>query len=271
MRGVFDETAQLPDLMIQRITDTDSFTTPVRDSESLPRLHMQTNRSKTVLIVEDEQDVIDLLAVRLLKDTSYTIATAMDGVSGLEKARTESPSLIILDLMLPKLSGLEVCKILKSDRVTQEIPIIILSAKATEADRLAGLELGADDYVTKPFSPREVVLRIKAIERRRSETMEDEKLVCGLITLDPSRHHVDVAGKPVRLTSAEFKLLNLLLKKPGRVLSREMLLAGAWGYEALINTRTVDTHIRRLRDKLGKASNAIETVRGFGYRFLADP
>jgi DNA-binding response OmpR family regulator len=256
--------------MIQRIIDTDSISTRTRDSESFTRPHMQTNRSKTVLIVEDEQDVIDLLAVRLLKDTNYTISTATDGLAGLEKARAELPWLIILDLMLPKMSGLEVCKILKSDRVTQGIPIIILSAKASEADRLTGLELGADDYVTKPFSPREVVLRIKAIERRRSAEMEDEKLVCGLITLDPIRHHVHVAGKPIRLTTAEFKLLTLLMKKPGRVHSREMLLSGAWGYEAFINTRTVDTHIRRLRDKLGKAAHAIETVRGFGYRLLAD-
>lgn len=256
--------------MIQRITSTDSLITRDRDNESFKRPQMQTNRSKTVLIVEDEQDVIDLLAVRLLKDTSYTVATANDGQSGLEKARSELPWLIILDLMLPKMSGLEVCKILKSDRVTREIPIIILSAKAAEADRLAGLELGADDYVTKPFSPREVVLRIKAIERRRSAKLEDEELVCGLITLDPARHRVAVAGKRVRLTMAEFKLLSMLMKKPGRVHSREMLLSGAWGYEAFINTRTVDTHIRRLRDKLGKSANAVETVRGLGYRLIED-
>jgi DNA-binding response OmpR family regulator len=256
--------------MIQQITVSDSLNARPRGNESFARPHMQSNRSKTVLIVEDEQDVIDLLAVRLLKDTTYAISTAADGLSGLEKARSELPWIIILDLMLPKMSGLEVCKILKSDRVTREIPIIILSAKATEADRLAGLELGADDYVTKPFSPREVVLRIKAIERRRSADMEDQKLVCGLITLDPIRHHVDVAGKAIRLTSAEFKLLSLLMKKPGRVHSREMLLTGAWGYETFINTRTVDTHIRRLRDKLGRAANTIETVRGFGYRLLAD-
>jgi len=240
------------------------------NSESFMHPQTQANRSKTVLIIEDEQDVIDLLAVRLLKDTSYTIATANDGLAGLEKARNEPPWIIILDLMLPKMSGLEICRILKSDRVTREIPIIILSAKATEADRLAGLELGADDYVTKPFSPREVVLRIKAIERRRSEKMEDETLSCGLIKLDPIRHQVEVGGRAIRLTTAEFKLLTLLMKKPGRVHSREMLLSGAWGYEAFINTRTVDTHIRRLRDKLGRAANSIETVRGFGYRLLAD-
>src|SRR5215467_1106853 len=196
--------------MTQRITGTDSSITRDRDNESFKRPQMQTNRSKTVLIVEDEQDVIDLLAVRLLKDTSYTISTATDGLSALEKARSELPWLIILDLMLPKMSGLEVCKILKGDRVTRGIPILILSAKASEADRLAGLELGADDYVVKPFSPREVILRIKAIERRRADETSDETLVCGLIMLDLGRYKVDVAGKPVRLTTAEFKLLSML-------------------------------------------------------------
>jgi two-component system phosphate regulon response regulator PhoB len=230
---------------------------------------MHPNQSKTVLIVEDEQDVIDLLAIRLLKDSNYTISTANDGVTGLQKARTELPWIIVLDLMLPRMSGSEVCRVLKSDPVTKGIPIIILSARAAETDRLAGLELGADDYVTKPFSPREVLLRIKIIERRRSE-IENERLFCGLITLDLIRHQVEVAGKPVRLTTAEFKLLSLLMKKPGRVHSRDNLLTGAWGYETLINTRTVDTHIGRLRDKLGEAANAIETVRGFGYRLLVD-
>ncbi len=132
------------------------------------------------------------------------------------------------------------------------------------------MELGADDYVTKPFSPREVILRMKAIERRRTMVPGDETLSCGLITLDPIRHQVEVAGKAIRLTTAEFKLLTMLMKQPGRLHSREMLLSGAWGYEAFINTRTVDTHIRRLRYKLGKAAKAIETVRGFGYRLLAD-
>ena len=187
-----------------------------------------------------------------------------------QKARADIPWMIILDLMLPKMPGLEVCKILKGDRVTCHIPIIILTAKANETDRIAGLEMGADDYVTKPFSPREVVLRIKTIERRRTTEVSDEKLVCGLITIDPIRHRVEVAGKSIRLTTAEFKLLTMLMKKPGRLLSREMLLSAAWGYEALINTRTVDTHIRRLRRKLGKASNAVETVRGFGYRLRQD-
>lgn len=256
--------------MIQPVTASEPLGTHVRTRESSVRSDMPSSRSKTVLIVEDEQDVIDLLAINLLKDRTYTISIATDGVGALEKARTELPWMIILDLMLPKMSGSEVCRILKADRVTRNIPIIMLTAKASEADRIAGLELGADDYVTKPFSPREVILRMKAIERRRSAEVAEEILVCGLITLDPARHHVSVAGKPVRLTTAEFKLLTMLMKKPGRMHSREMLLSGAWGYEAIINTRTVDTHIRRLRDKLGKAAKAIETVRGFGYRLTTD-
>jgi DNA-binding response OmpR family regulator len=226
----------------------------------------QPKPSRTILIIEDEQDVIDLLALNLLKDSSFTVSTATTGRAGLEKARAELPWLIILDLMLPQMSGLEICRILKADRATRHIPIIILSARASETDRIAGLELGAEDYVTKPFSPREVVLRIKAIERRALNEVADEKLTSGIITVDPVRHRVQVAGKSIELTTAEFKLLILLMKRTGRVLSREMLLTGAWGYENLINTRTVDTHIRRLRQKLGKGGRAIETVRGFGYR-----
>src|SRR5262249_264302 len=198
--------------MFQPIAGIDSCSDHTPHSESLTRRSMQTNRSKTILIVEDEQDVIDMLAVRLLKDTTYTISTANDGVAGLEKARTELPWLIILDLMLPTLSGLEVCRMLKSDRVTKGIPIIILSARATEADRLTGLDFGADDNVTKPFSPLQTGFRIKEFDRRRTAEVEDEKLVCAPITLDPIRHQVDVAGKPVRLTTVEFKLLTTLMK-----------------------------------------------------------
>jgi DNA-binding response OmpR family regulator len=168
------------------------------------------------------------------------------------------------------MSGLEVCKLLKSDRVTRDIPILIVTARANEADRIAGLEVGADDYVTKPFSPREVVLRVKALERRlRAETNEDRR-VCGAITLDAVRHRVDVGGRPLRLTTMEFKLLTMLIKEPGRLFSREMLLTSVWGYDASINTRTVDTHVRRLRHKLGRGATTLETVRGFGYRLRAD-
>jgi len=231
---------------------------------------MNTKLRRNILIVDDEQDVIDLLAIHLLRDTNYTISTANNGVEALEKARFQSPCIIVLDLMLPQMSGWEVCKHLKGDRVTRDIPILIITAKADEADRVAGFELGADDYVTKPFSPREVVLRVRALERRlATETIED-KCVCGAITLDPLRHRVEVGSKRLHLTTMEFKLLDMLIKEPGRLLSREMLLTGAWGYDTAIDTRTVDTHVRRLRIKLGKSATAIETVRGCGYRLRED-
>jgi len=231
---------------------------------------MNTKVRRNILIVDDEQDVIDLLAIHFLRDTNYTISTANNGVAALEKARSQSHCIIILDLMLPQMSGLEVCKHLKGDRVTRDIPILIVSAKAEEADRIVGLELGADDYVTKPFSPREVVLRVKALERRLATETSENKCVCGAITLDSIRHRVDVGGRPLHLTTLEFKLLNMLIKEPGRLLSREMLLTAAWGYDTVIDTRTVDTHVRRLRSKLGKSATAIETVRGSGYRLRED-
>jgi DNA-binding response OmpR family regulator len=224
---------------------------------------METGSSRKILIVEDETDVADLLTLNLRK-AGYTVSMAADGANGLQKARDDRPDFIILDLMLPKMSGLEVCKILKSDAATTHIPILMLTAKAEEIDRIVGLEFGADDYVTKPFSPREIVLRIRAI-LRRGET-PDESLKAGPISIDPARHEVRVNGKPVRLTSLEFKLLRTLVQRHGRVQDRDRLLNEVWGYESVIDTRTVDTHVRRLREKLGKAGDAIETVRGFGYR-----
>ena len=228
---------------------------------------MEAASGKTILIVEDESDVVDLLTLNLRKSGGFIISTAADGASGLEKARTEKPAFIILDLMLPKMSGLEVCKILKTDPEARHIPIMMLTAKAEEIDRIVGLEFGADDYVTKPFSPREVILRIQAIMRRGEVKSEEEPLTAGLITIDPARHQVSVAGKVVHLTSIEFKLLRTLLQRRGRVQGRDRLLNDVWGYESIIDTRTVDTHVRRLREKLGKAGSVIETVRGFGYRF----
>jgi DNA-binding response OmpR family regulator len=222
---------------------------------------------KSILIVEDEQDVVDLLSLNLRRAGGYHISAASDGVSGLEKARQEKPALIILDLMLPGISGLELCKILKSRAETREIPILMLTAKAEEIDRIVGLEFGADDYVTKPFSPREVVLRIQAILRRRDGSSVDGELVAGPIAVDPARHRVTVNGNLVHLTSIEFRLLHALMTRRGRVHPRDRLLNEVWGYESVIDTRTVDTHVRRLRAKLGKSGEAIETVRSFGYRF----
>lgn len=227
---------------------------------------MTPTAGNRILVIEDEQDVVDMLRLHLEKAGGFAVSVAADGAAGLKKAREELPALVILDLMLPKMPGLEVCKVLKGDVATRHIPIIMLTAKAEEIDRIVGLEVGADDYVTKPFSPREIVLRIKAIMRRGKGDVTDEQMTIGAITVDPSRHDVTVAGKAIRLTSVEFKLLSMLMLRRGRVQSRDRLLNEVWGYESLIDTRTVDTHVRRLRKKLGKAADVIETVRGFGYR-----
>src|SRR5437870_9560474 len=226
---------------------------------------METGSGRKILIIEDESDVADLLTLNLRK-AGFRTSTAADGASGLQKARDDRPDFIVLDLMLPKLSGLEVCKILKSDTATSQIPILMLTAKAEEIDRIVGLEFGADDYMTKPLSPREVILRIQAILRRGDSTPAEERLSTGSIVIDPARHHVSVGGKRVNLTSIEFKLLRTLVQRRGRVQARDRLLYDVWGYESMIDTRTVDTHVRRLREKLGKAGDVIETVRGFGYR-----
>jgi len=227
---------------------------------------MDAVSSKRILIVEDENDVVDLLTLNLRKAGGFLISKAGDGATGLTKARAEKPDFIILDLMLPKIPGLEVCKILKSEAATRHIPILMLTARAEEIDRVVGLECGADDYVTKPFSPREIVLRIKAILRRGATEEADDRLSAGPITIDPARHEVLVNGKSVELTSLEFKLLRTLMQRRGRVQERDRLLNEVWGYESVIDTRTVDTHVRRLREKLGRAGEVVETVRGFGYR-----
>jgi len=220
--------------------------------------------AQTILLVEDEPDVLDLLVFNLQK-AGYKTATARDGVTGLQKARDLLPALVVLDLMLPGMEGTEICRHLKADSKTSHIPIIMLTAKAEEVDRIVGLELGADDYVTKPFSPRELVLRVKKIiERGKPQPVE--VLKHGEIVLDRAKHDVTVKSKTVELTATEFKLLETLLERRGRVQTRDTLLTDVWGYEGDVDTRTVDTHVRRLREKLGKAGDAIETVRGVGYR-----
>ena len=228
---------------------------------------MEAVSSTRILIVEDEKDVVDLLTLNLRKTGGFAFSIANDGVAGLAKAREEKPDIIILDLMLPKMQGLEVCKILKSELATRHSPILMLTARAEEIDRVVGLEFGADDYVTKPFSPREVILRIKAILRRGAAEQTEGPMTAGSITIDPARHKVTAGKKDVDLTSIEFRLLRMLMQRRGRVQERDRLLNEVWGYESVIDTRTVDTHIRRLREKLGKAGDQIETVRGFGYRF----
>jgi len=192
----------------------------------------------------------------------------MDGALGLERAKKERPSLIILDLMLPEMDGKDVCRALKSNPLTRSIPILILTAKAEEVDRVIGLELGADDYVTKPFSPRELVLRVKAILRRKDTPSEGEKTIqINDLLIDIDRHMVTSKKKPISLTSTEFKLLVELAMNRGRVQTRERLLDKVWGYTYEGYARTVDTHIRRLREKLGPLGSSIETIRGVGYRF----
>ena len=190
---------------------------------------MDTGSGRKILIIEDEQDVADLLALNLRK-TGYRVSTADDGASGLHKVRDDRPDFVILDLMLPKMSGLELCRILKSDAATAQVPILMLTAKAEEIDRIVGLEFGADDYVTKPFSPREIVLRIRAI-LRRAETA-NESLTAGPISIDPARHEVRVDGKQVHLTSLEFKLLRVLMQRRGRVQDRDRLLNEVWATKA---------------------------------------
>ena len=218
------------------------------------------------MVVDDEADVIDMLVINL-RAAGFHVIAVEDGATALAKARNESPSLIILDLMLPRMPGLEICKVLKSDPATRHIPVIMLTAKAEEVDKIVGLELGADDYVTKPFSPRELILRInRSLRRGKDKVAAVEKMAIGDLVLDHTRHEVLVKSKPVDLTATEFKLLALLMERRGRVQGRDSLLNDVWGYESVIDTRTVDTHVRRLREKLGPLAAYIETIRGVGYR-----
>jgi len=223
---------------------------------------------ETILVVDDEPDAVELIEFNL-KQAGYRVLTAENGGEALQKARQAQPSLIVLDLMLPEVDGLEVCKILRRDQVTESIPVIMLTAKAAEIDRILGLELGADDYVTKPFSPRELVLRIKSLLRRGKLVEEaKEQLQIGELFIDVPKHLVLVGDNEIDLTITEFKLLTVMAQRRGRVQSRDQLLQDVWGYESVIDTRTVDTHVRRLREKLGDAARHISTVRGVGYRFV---
>ncbi len=221
-----------------------------------------------ILVVDDEPDALELVEFNL-RQAGYEVAAAEDGAEAVEKARATLPHLIVLDVMLPEMNGLEVCKILRRDPATARIPIIMLTAKAGEIDRVLGLELGADDYVTKPFSPRELVLRVKNVLQRRQEAVaRRERFVFGDCVIDLPRHEVTWRGKAIELTATEFRLLTVLAERAGRVQSRDQLLRDVWHYESLIDTRTVDTHMRRLREKLGPAARHLDTVRGVGYRFV---
>lgn len=221
-----------------------------------------------ILVVDDEPDVLELVVFHLKKE-NYKVAIADTGDKALRMAVEQVPSLLILDLMLPGINGLEICKLLKQNPKTRDIPIIMLTARAGEEDRILGLELGAHDYVTKPFSPRELILRVnnllllKASERNAVEIIET-----GPFYLDTIHHQATVDGEKVNISITEFKLLCLLTNRVGEVQTRETLLRDVWGYEPTIDTRTVDTTVQRLRTKIGKAAKHIETVRGIGYRYL---
>lgn len=226
---------------------------------------------KKILIIEDDTDIIALLKFNL-EEEGYKVSIAEDGEEGLKKARTEKPALILLDLMLPKMTGLDVCRILKGDKGTNSIPIVMLTAKSEEVDRVVGFELGADDYVTKPFSPRELLLRIKAIMKRLEggEAKKEELIQEGILSIDVPKRQVKIKNKEIVLTKTEFNLLLILVQQKGLVQTREKLLENVWGYESEVDTRTIDTHMRRLREKVGPLSERLETIRGIGYRFLEE-
>ena len=218
-----------------------------------------------VLVVEDDKDIADLI-VHYLQKAGHTIETAASGTAALRRAKESAPDLILLDLMLPGMDGLLVCQALRNDPATALIPLIMLTARADEAERIAGLELGADDYVTKPFSPRELTARVAALLRRIQRKPGGGALRYGPLTIDPDRHAVEVDGKEVKLTAKEFLLLQYFVEHRGRVLSRDLLLTDVWGYQYTGGTRTVDVHIRRLREKLPFLTDAIVTIKQFGYR-----
>ncbi|MEO0083782.1 MAG: response regulator transcription factor [candidate division WOR-3 bacterium] len=225
---------------------------------------------KLIAVVDDEQDIVDLITHHLEKE-HFKVEAFYDGESILEYTKKHKPDLIILDLMLPGIDGLEVCKSLKKDDVTNSIPIIMLTAKSSETDKIVGLELGADDYITKPFSPRELVARVKSVLRRLETKLQQAKVIKidGLV-IDLSKFQVMVNKKKINLTATEFKLLSVLASRSGWVFNRQQLLDEIWDYDRVILDRTIDVHIRNLRKKLGQYGSYIKSLRGFGYKFEKD-
>jgi DNA-binding response OmpR family regulator len=224
-----------------------------------------------VLVVEDDPDIAELI-VRYLEKAEFTVDRAANGRTALEAIAARVPELVILDLMLPQIAGLEVCRQIRSDAATSAVPIIMLTARAEESDRIIGLELGADDYLAKPFSPGELVARVRALLRRvnRTKPTEGRSMEYGSIAVDPERHVVTIDSREIALTAKEFLLLAYFVQHRGRVLSRDVLLTDVWGYRYTGGTRTVDVHVRRLREKLPLLMNALVTVKQFGYK-LVDP
>jgi DNA-binding response OmpR family regulator len=220
-----------------------------------------------VLVIDDEKDLIELVRYNFEKD-GFRVLDAADGESGLSRAVREKPDVIILDLMLPGIDGFEVCRAMRSQSETSRIPIIVLTAKTSETDRIVGLELGADDYMTKPFSPRELIARVKALIRRASGFRQQAATIRhGNLSIDPASHAVCCGNKIVDLTATEYRLLQFLASHPGFVYSRSSLIDGALGKDVTVLERTIDVHVMSLRRKLGKCGGWIETVRGFGYKF----
>ena len=222
--------------------------------------------TKKVFIVEDEPDLRDTLQYNF-ENEGFKVKSFPNGESFLETIKNDKPNLVILDLMLPGISGLDVCRDLKMNEVNENVAVVMLTAKSEEVDRIVGFELGADDYVTKPFSVRELILRVKVLLKKRSDDIDQNLLEFGPIAMNLDAHDVSVEGKNILLTALEFKLLKHLLKRKGRVQTRDQLLGDVWGYSSEVTTRTVDTHIKRLREKLGKPGELIQTIRGVGYRF----
>jgi two-component system phosphate regulon response regulator PhoB len=227
---------------------------------------------KRVALVEDESDIADVLRFNLQRE-GFEVELYARGDSALAGLQKRPPDLLVLDLMLPGVDGLEICRMLKRNPETSELPIVMLTARGEDTDRIVGLELGADDYVVKPFNPREVVLRVKAVLRRRESVRDSREteavLTAGSITLHREGHRLELGGDEVKLTATEFRLLEFLMSRPERVQTRDALLREVWGYAGGVDSRTVDTHVRRLRKKLGPEADRVETVIGVGYRFHA--
>jgi two-component system phosphate regulon response regulator PhoB len=251
---------------------TEYLLTPSRERGQLHDVTESSASGNRVLVVDDEPDIVALVAYHLAK-SGYSVSTATSGPDGLALARRDKPSLIVLDLMLPGLSGLEVMEELRADPATARIAVLMLTARREESDRIQGLTVGADDYLTKPFSPRELVLRVGAILRRVKAGRDDvgEVQQIGLLRIESTAHRVTVNGREIDLTPTEFKLLLLLAERKGRVQPRNLLLEMVWEAAPDIQTRTVDMHVQRLRTKLAEAGDLIETVRGFGYRIRNIP
>ena len=229
---------------------------------------------KRILIIEDDRDIVELVRYNLANE-GFQVSAAVDGSSGLMTVKKSPPDLLLLDLMLPKLSGLEICKEIRRDPALNRLPILMLTARGEEADRVVGLEMGADDYVTKPFSPRELVARVKALLRRAEPAGEAERTIeVGQLVIDPSSYRVTRAGKPVTLSTLEFRLLYYFASRPNKVFTRDQLLDAVWGNERFVTPRSVDVYVRRLREKVeADPENPVhlKTVRGAGYLFETRP